>query len=301
MIKILNLPGVIVEKSLETEETIILSVRVKNKTVVCPRCGQTSCRLYQNKTHLVRDLSITNREVILKVNRRQFKCEGCKKPFSESLDFVEFRKNFTQRYAQSITEQVINSDINNVAKNNKLTAEQVESMVMTAAKSVMKVELAQLCRLGIDEISLVKGQGKFIVVLVDLSTHKLLGLAPERKQSEIEKVMLRWGDKVLSQVEEVSRYMSYNYKSLVNKLCPNASVTVDRFHVTKMIYEELNQARIDKKKVAESLHVKEKVKFLSSLKGSKYILLKAEQNLSPKQKAKLLQAKTASPLVEIMH
>jgi transposase len=136
-------------------------------------------------------------------------------------------------------------------------------MVMTAAKSVMKVELAQLCRLGIDEISLVKGQGKFIVVLVDLSTHKLLGLAPERKQSEIEKVMLRWGDKVLSQVEEVSMDMSYNYKSLVNKLCPNASVTVDRFHVTKMIHEELNQARIDQKKVAESLNVKEKVKFLA--------------------------------------
>jgi transposase len=52
--------------------------------------------------------------------------------------------------------------------------------------------------------------------------------------------MLGWGDKVLSQVEEVSRGMSYNNKFLVNKLCPNASVTVDRFHVTKMIHEELN-------------------------------------------------------------
>jgi transposase len=29
--------------------------------------------------------------------------------------------------------------------------------------------------------------------------------------------------------------------------------------------------------------------------------MKAEQNLSPKQKAKLLQAKTALPLFEIMH
>jgi hypothetical protein len=37
-------------------------------------------------------------------------------------------------------------------------------MVIATAKSVMKVELAQLYRLGIDEISLVKGQGKFIVV-----------------------------------------------------------------------------------------------------------------------------------------
>ena len=69
----------------------------------------------------------------------------------------------------------------------------------------------------------------------------------QRQQSEIEKVMRLWGDKVLSQIKEVSMDMSYNYNFLVNKLCPNASVTVDRFHVTKMIHEELNQARIDKK------------------------------------------------------
>jgi len=79
----MNLFGVIVEQSLETEKTIILSVIAKNKTAVCPRCAQTSRRLHQNKTHLVRALPITNREVILKVNRRQFKCEGCKKLFSK--------------------------------------------------------------------------------------------------------------------------------------------------------------------------------------------------------------------------
>lgn len=123
MTKILNLSTVIVEDRLETEETIILSVIVKNKTAVCPRGAQKSRRLHQNKTHLVRDLPITNREVILKVNRLQFKCEGCKKPFSKILDFVEIRKIFTQKYAQSIPGKIINSEINNLARNNKLTAE----------------------------------------------------------------------------------------------------------------------------------------------------------------------------------
>src|SRR6476661_4504684 len=93
-----------------------------------------------------------------------------------------------------------------------------------------------------------------------------------------------WGEKVLSQVKEVSMDMSYNYKSLVNKLCPNASVTVDRFHVTKMIHEELNQARINQ----------EKVKLFSSLKGSKDILLKAEQNLSQNKKQnKIIRGKNS--------
>ena len=301
MTKLLGLPGVIVEDSIETESTIILSVRASSKTAVCPRCGQISRRLHQNKKHLVKDLAISNREVILRVNRRQFKCEQCQRPFSETLDFVQNKKSFTNRYAQTITEQVIHSDVDNVAKNNKLSSEEVWSMVMAVSEKMLPVNIENLRRLGIDEISLVKGQGKFIVVLVDLETHKLIGLVSERTQSAIKKVMLSWGEKVLNQIEEVSMDMTGNYKSLVNQLCPNAAVTVDRFHVTKMVHEELNQARIDQKKTASSLKIKEREKLFGSLKGSKYTLLKAEHNLSQKQQEKLLQVKEASPMVGIMH
>ena len=43
--------------------------------------------------------------------------------------------------------------------------------------------------------------------------------------------MLNWGEKILEQIEEVSMDMTGNYKHLINKICPNADVTVDRFHV----------------------------------------------------------------------
>jgi transposase len=112
-----------------------------------------------------------------------------------------------------------------------------------------------LRRLGIDEISLVKGQGKFIVVLVDIDSGKLIGLVNERKQIVIENVMKMWGEEVLEQIEEVSMDMTGNYKNLVEKICPNALIIVDRFHVTKLIYEELNQARIAEKKAALELNI----------------------------------------------
>lgn len=96
-----------------------------------------------------------------------------------------------------ITEQVIHSDVNNVAKNNGLTKVEVWSMVMFIAESVMPINVEQLKRLGRDEISLVKGQGKLIVVLVDLDTHKLVGLVSSITQSEIEKVRRQWREKVL--------------------------------------------------------------------------------------------------------
>jgi transposase len=187
-----------------------------------------------------------------------------------------------------------------VAKNNKLTEEEVWS-VKTVANKVLPVDVKKLQKLGRDEISLVKGQGKFIVVLVDLKTHKLIGLVGERKQAAIKKKMLEWGEEVLNQIEEVSMDMTGNYKSLVKKLCPNANVTVDRFHVTKMVHQELNQARIDQKKASSSLKVKERAKLLESLKGSKYTLLKLEKDLSSEQELKLKQVKNASEILENMH
>lgn len=79
---------------------------------------------------------------------------------------------------------------------------------------------------------MVKGQGKFVVVLVDIDLGKLIGLVKERKQIEIENVKRNWGKEVLEQIEEVSIDMTGNYKNLVEKICPNVLVTVDRFHVT---------------------------------------------------------------------
>ena len=54
-------------------------------------------------------------------------------------------------------------------------------MVKTVANKILPVDVKKLQKLGIDEISLVKGKVKFIVVLVDLKTHKLIGLVSDRK------------------------------------------------------------------------------------------------------------------------
>lgn len=69
---------------------------------------------------------------------------------------------------------------------NKLIAEQVESMVVDGSSSKYDEGWYwDFFRLGIDKISRVKWQEKFIVVLVKLLTHKLLGLTPEIKHSKI--------------------------------------------------------------------------------------------------------------------
>jgi hypothetical protein len=48
-------------------------------------------------------------------------------------------------------------------------------MVRALAQQILPIDVSNLKKLVRDEISAVKEPGKFIVVLVDLSTHKLVG------------------------------------------------------------------------------------------------------------------------------
>ncbi len=126
---LLGLPGVDVESYQESENQLILEVEVHDEEATCPRCGYVSAHLHQNHGYLARDLDLSGRQVWLKVNRRQFKCQPCGKPFSEALDFIGARRKYTNRLAEAMVKQVLHSSTRNVALNHQLSEDIVWSMV----------------------------------------------------------------------------------------------------------------------------------------------------------------------------
>jgi transposase len=300
--QVLNLPGIEVEDYRDFGGQLILEVEAMTSQVRCPRCQQISCHLHQNHWHLVRDLSISGQTVFLKINRRQFKCQTCGKPFSETLDFIGHRRKQTDRFAELIVQQVLHSDIHNVAVINDLTDEEVWSIVQYISKKKLGVDLSGLKRLGIDEIALRKGQGNYLTVLVDLERRVPIGFAASRKQEAVSKVLEGWGTAVLSQIVEVSIDLSGNYRGLVHKLLPNAEVVADRFHVMKIVNQDLDTARKELRKANQTnADEVEKGRIEAALKQSKYALLKPEQNLTEKQKAKLEEIREVLPSLAQMH
>lgn len=121
--EILKIPGNLV-RSYQLLETvgIILQIESEQQQATCPRCGQKSQRLHQNHWHLIKDLPLSTQPVYLRVNRRQFKCDHCKKPFSELLDYVNPKRNYTKRLAHEIVGQVLDSDLRSVADKNDVSA-----------------------------------------------------------------------------------------------------------------------------------------------------------------------------------
>lgn len=156
--------------------------------------------------------------------------------------------------------------------------------------------------MGIDEIALRKGHKEFVVVLVDLDAHRLIGMAPSRKHADIRAVLSNWGTEVLAGIEEVSIDLSGNYRSLVRRMLPDADIVADRFHVMKLVNQELNRARnafIRNPTDLPEAVTPEAAK--TTMKNSKYALLKPEEKLTDTQKATLAQVKAVSPLLTQMH
>lgn len=164
------------------------------------------------------------------------------------------------------------------------------------------IDLSELRRLGIDEIALRKGHKDFVVVLSDLDSHKLIGMAPSRRQADIKPVLLSWGTEVLSNIAEVSIDLSGNFRGLVRRLMPGAEIVADRFHVMKLVNDELNQARNAFRRSPDELPEgvsPEEAK--AAIKSSKYALLKPEENLTDKQREKLAQVQAVAPKLALMH
>ena len=303
--KFLNLKGTSIQGYLHLENIgIVCRIESKNKKATCPRCRLESDKLHQNHRHLVKDLPISGQPVYLQVNRRQFKCNNCRKPFSEELDFVASKRTYTKRLAENILEQLKEGDILNVSRRNDVTEEEIQRMIEDIAEEITETDLSKLKRLGIDEIALVKGQKNYCAVLVNLDTGKLIAILEKRTQEELKKTLTGWGKEVLEQIEEVSIALWLSYKNLVKELMPSAEVVADRFHVMKQINQELDEQRRAEKRAVEAQKNKkqkaEKEAKLEVLKRSKYSLLKNEEDLTEPQKIKLEAIKENLPNLKKM-
>nr|WP_230968342.1 transposase family protein [Nostoc sp. WHI] len=195
---------------------IILQTESKISNSICPKCGAKSHKLHQNHRYIVKDLPFGDKPVFLEINRRQFKCDKCKKPFSvrvasrrEDLDFVRRKRTYTKRLAHKIIQEVLENDIHSIASKGIVTTEEIERILKDASEELSDLKPLNLKRLGIDEIALVKGKGHYCAVLVDLDTSNLIAILGDvydglrlRTQKVIGETLTQWGIEVLEQIEE---------------------------------------------------------------------------------------------------
>ena len=135
------------------DDTITLDIESTLDGAKCPRCGTYCTDMHENHPRTVRDLPISGKACYLRFVRRRFFCSHCNKSFSESLSFVQERRDYTNRYQERIFHQVKENNITAVQRSEGLTYDQIESIFLTEAKARIPANpFANLKRLGIDEV-----------------------------------------------------------------------------------------------------------------------------------------------------
>jgi transposase len=137
-----------------------------------------------------------------------------------------------------------------------------------------------------DEISQRKGYRDFITMIANAETGNLLEVIDSHKQEEIIEALKQQPLEVREQVEEVSVDMWGGFPKVIAEVFPNAVVVIDRFHVMKLVNQRLNKLR-------QIVGIK--------AQGSRFLLLKNSQDLSPEENQKLQQILSQSPCLRMAY
>ncbi|NJL55789.1 ISL3 family transposase [bacterium] len=294
--QMLGIEGMRVKEQQFMEGCLFLKIESEDKRATCPKCGHSTNKLHQNHWHLIKDLPVGEKQVYLRSNRRRMRCEKCGKIFSEKLSYVKEKRSYTERLRQKVLKEVLSSDIKSTARRNNVSETEIETMLNDLKREYSERKPKGIKRLGIDEIAVVKGQKNYCAVLVDIERREIICLLESRQADDIIKHLRSWGEEVLSGIEEVSIDLWEAYKKVAKVLMPEATIVADRFHVMKHVNQELDVARKATRRQAEKLSDQtEKDRILSSLKKSKYALLKNPENLTEKQAAKLAEIQEHCP------
>ena len=113
-----------------------------------------------------------------------------------------------------------------------------------------------------------KGQGSLVTVFSDIEGGKLIEMIDSHGQQDIVEVLRQQPFEVREQVEEVSVDMWGGFPKVIEQVFPNAQLVIDRFHVMKVVNQDLNKLR--------------RARGITD-RGSKYLLLSNRSNLNLEQ------------------
>ncbi|EFH81224.1 ISL3 family transposase [Ktedonobacter racemifer] len=205
---------------------------------LCPLCGKPSTRVHSHYMRQVADLPCGGQQVRLLVRVRKCFCDApncARKIFVERLTpFIDTFARVTRRLYQIV--QIIGLATGGrlgVRVTDRLEIQTSRHTILRRIMALPTEPVAKVSQIGIDDFSFRRGR-KFGTIVVDLQTHKVLDVLPDRTADTSAAWMAAHPE-----IELVSRDRGGDYAAAARKAVPEATQTADRFHLLKNLGEAL--------------------------------------------------------------
>lgn len=242
----------------------------------CPACGAAGCPVYDTEEKRWRHMDFFQHHAFITARVPRVRCDGC----GVKMVMVPWARpgsGFTLLMEALILELARQMPVRAIARmlgvRDKRLWRIIEHYVQRALE---KVDLSRLRRIGVDETSARKHQD-YISLFFDLDRRRLAFATEGRDHTTIAAftAFLREHGGQPQQVREVSCDMSPAFLKGFRQELPEAAVTFDRFHVTKLLTDAVDAVR------------RQEWRTDKTVKGSRYLLLRNPESLSPEQEIAL--------------
>jgi len=228
---------------------------------LCKKCGKKITKSHgQCDETIIEHLPILGQSVYIHVKWPRFKCNCDDKNSTTSFKpkWLNDTGKMTREYENFILKFIINSTVKDVAEKFCITEEIVEGIIKRNIKITIDWNQTKPTRIGIDEIALRKGHSHYLTIISDLSTDKkikILAVIDGRSKDEILPFLETIPKEILIALDGIAVDMGASYFSALKDViddidCFNRIVTIDRFHVAKLIGGKVDKER---KKVTTQL------------------------------------------------
>jgi len=262
---------------------------------LCHECGSPAATIHSkgHRRHL-RDLNMATAQVWLEVEYRKVWCDNCNGVRVEHLSFAQASKRVTDRLARYIHELCRHLTVQDVAEHLDLDPKTVKAIDKSfLEKSFGWTDCHDLKILAIDEIALRKGHS-YMTVVMDYFTGKVVWMDENRNKETLDRFFAEMTDKQKQGIEAVAMDMWEPFINRVRHHCPDAKIVFDFFHVVQAFGRVIDKVRRD-----EYLRASREDRKI--LKGSRYLLLKNEENLSDSQRLRLEQVLELNLTLSILY
>jgi len=248
---------------------------------LCHNCQTSALTVHtQGRRRFVQDLNLASRAVWLDVEYRKVFCAQCNGVRVEHLSFCDAGQRVTHRLARYLHDLCKVLTIKEVAKRFDLhptTVKEIDKSFL--AQEFGKTDYSDLRILAIDEIALKKGH-TYMTVVLDYLTGRVVWMGEGRSMETLDRFFAGMTNEQKAAIEAVAMDMWEAYINRVKHHCPQSNIVFDFFHVVQGFGRVIDKIRRD-----EYLKASEEDREI--IKGSRYLLLKNEENLTDKQRPRL--------------
>lgn len=262
---------------------IWFNIEKKAAKRTCPRCrsGDIVLAGLVDPPPALRAVPVGKKPVWLILHLHRVECRGCGSIAQEDRGLADPKKHYTRQLATYVLDLARRMTIADIAQHLGMSWDTIKDILKSdLERRSQKIDWRGLTHIAIDEISHGKGQ-KYLTVVLNLKTGRVLFVAESRKAEALAPFFKKLR-RSRTKLEAVAMDMSAAYKlALETYYRRPCAIVYDRFHVIKLLNEQIDEIRREEMRNAESDEVRK------IIKGKRYLLLYARENLRNRDVAPL--------------